>query len=103
VTTATATLVSVGGVPSLVHLTWNSSLDQDNGEKDVARYLVFKKLTSSGDWGSPIADIAASQPTYSLDDTSLSEGTWKYGIVAQDCSPTNSSITSTGAIGVHFP
>ena len=103
VTTATATLVSVGGVPSSVHLTWNSSLDQDNGEKDVARYLVFKKLTASGDWGSPIADIAAGQPTYSLDDTSLSEGTWKYGIVAQDCSPTNSSITSTGAIGVHFP
>ncbi|MGH7621919.1 MAG: hypothetical protein ACRENC_14615, partial [Gemmatimonadaceae bacterium] len=103
VTTATATLVNAPVAPFLpvsVHLAWNSSLDQDNGEKDVQRYLVYKKLSASGDWGSPIADLAASQVNYTLDDTSLSNGTWVYGIVAQDCSPTNSSITSTGAINV---
>lgn len=103
VTTASATLINSPVPPFLpvsVHLVWNSSLDQDNGEKDVQRYLVYKKTTSSGDWGSPIADLAASQTTYSLDDTSLSNDEWVYGIVAQDCSPTNSSITSTGAINV---
>lgn len=103
VTTATATLINAPTFPFLpvkVHLAWNSSLDQDNGEKDVQRYLVYKKATASGDWGSPIADLAASQANYTLDDTSLSNGSWVYGVVAQDCSPTNSSITSTGAINV---
>jgi type II secretory pathway component PulJ len=106
VTTATATVThsTVPPFPPIkVTIAWNSSLDQDAGEKDVARYMVFKKLTASGDWGSPIADLAASQVNYTLDDTSLSNGHWVYGVVAQDCSPSNSSITSTGAVHVVLP
>ena len=103
VTTATATLFPSWGTPTKVTIAWTSSLDQDAGEKDVERYMVFKKLTSSSDWGSPIADLAASQTTYSLDDNSLSNGTWVYGVVAQDCSPANSAVTPTGAINVVLP
>ena len=83
-----------------VTISWNSSLDQDAGEKDVERYMIFKRPVSSGDWGNPIADIAASQANYTLDDTSLSTGVWIWGVVAQDCSPNNSSVTSTGVINV---
>jgi prepilin-type N-terminal cleavage/methylation domain-containing protein len=100
---AAATPVYVGGVLTKVRITWTASLDQDAGEKDVGRYMVFKKLTFSSDWGSPIADLAASQATYTLDDTSLLSGVWKYGIVAQDCSPANSAVTSTGAVNVPPP
>jgi type II secretory pathway component PulJ len=100
VTTATAVRWPFFGTPTKVTISWNSSLDQDAGEKDVGRYMVFKKLSASSDWGSPIADLAASQPFYSLDDTSLSSGNWVYGVVAQDCSPANSSVTSTGAVNV---
>ena len=104
VTTATATITAFSPSfpfsPTKVQLAWNSSLDQDAGEKDVARYMVYKKKTSSSGWGSPIADLAASQANYTLDDTSLSTGAWVYGVVAQDCSPSNSPITSTGAINV---
>jgi type II secretory pathway component PulJ len=104
VTTATAAITGTTGPPfwkpTKVTVTWNSSLDQDAGEKDVERYMIFKKLTASSDWGNPIADIAASQANYTLDDNTLSSGAWVYGVVAQDCSPANSSVTSTGAINV---
>jgi hypothetical protein len=86
--------------PTKVTISWSSSLDQDNGEKDVARYMIFKKDAASLDWGSPIADLAAAQTNYTLDDTSLSSGTWVWGVVAQDCSPDNSDVTSTGVINV---
>ncbi len=100
VVSATATRFPAFGVPTKVTIAWSASLDQDAGEKDVGRYMVFKKKTGSTDWGSPIADLAASQANYTLDDTTLPSGTWVYGVVAQDCSPANSAVTSTGAINV---
>ena len=98
-TTAVA-VSTIGPGPHVTKVTvsWSSSLDQDAGEKDVGRYMVFKKSTASPDWGSPIADLAASQTTYSLDDTTLPLGSWVYGIVAQDCSPNNSSFTPTNVV-----
>jgi type II secretory pathway component PulJ len=86
--------------PTKVTISWTKSLDQDAGEKDVGRYMVFKRSTASSDWGNPIADIAASQNTYSLDDTTLPLGNWVYGIIAQDCSPANSAITPTNPVSV---
>jgi prepilin-type N-terminal cleavage/methylation domain-containing protein len=86
--------------PTKVTIAWTKSLDQDAGEKDIGRYMVFKKSTASSDWGSPIADVAASQNTYTLDDTTLPAGSWVYGIIAQDCSPANSSVTPTNTINV---
>jgi prepilin-type N-terminal cleavage/methylation domain-containing protein len=86
--------------PTKITIAWAKSLDQDQGERDVARYMVFKRASASADWGSPIADLAATQPTYSLDDTTLPNGDWVYGVVAQDCSPANSAATATGVIHV---
>lgn len=100
VTTATATPVGPLGHPTKVTIAWTKSLDQDAGEKDVARYMVFKKASASPDWGSPIADIAASQNNYTLDDTTMPVGTWTYGIIAQDCSPANSAVTPTNTVNV---
>jgi len=100
VVSATATPVGPFGHPTKVIIAWTKSLDQDAGEKDVGRYMVFKKLSASSDWGNPIADIAASQNTYTLDDTTLPNGLWTYGIIAQDCSPANSAVTSTNSVNV---
>jgi type II secretory pathway component PulJ len=86
--------------PTKITVAWTKSLDQDAGERDVARYMVFKRASASPDWGSPIADLAASQTNYSLDDTTLPSGNWVYGVVAQDCSPANSAVTATGVINV---
>jgi len=99
-TSITATAVPANGATNHVHLTWNSSLDQDAGEKDVERYVLYKRLAAASDWGSPIADVAASQPNYTLDDTNISVGTWVYGVVAQDCSPANSTVTVSNGVTV---
>ena len=100
VVSATATPFPPVGYPTKVTITWAKSLDQDDGEKDVGRYMVFKKPAASTDWGNPIADIAASQDTYTLDDTTLPNGLWTYGIIAQDCSPANSAVTPTNTVNV---
>jgi type II secretory pathway pseudopilin PulG len=100
VTTVVAVRTPNTSHPTKVTISWTKSLDQDAGERDVARYLVFKKSTASADWGSPIADLAATQPIFSVDDTTLPAGDWVYSVVAQDCSPANSSATSTGAVHV---
>ena len=100
VPSAAAVPTFVSGIITKVTITWTKSLDQDAGEKDVARYMVYKKPSASSDWGSPIADLAASQDTYTLDDTTLPSGSWVYGVVAQDCSPSNSNVTSTGVVNV---
>ena len=101
VPSATAVRVPNTNTPVKVTITWNKSLDQDAGEKDVERYMVFKKSTASVDWGSPIADLAAAQNSYTLDDTTLPSGDWVYGIIAQDCSPSNSAVTPTGSVHVN--
>ena len=86
--------------PTKVTLTWTASVDQDNGEKDVERYMVFKRLVGDPDWGEPRASLSASQPAYTFDDADLHSGTWVWAVIAQDCSPSNSSLTSTNTITI---
>lgn len=86
--------------PTKVVISWNASLDQDNGEKDVERYMVFKRSVADSDWGEPRASISASQPSYTIDDTDLLTGTWVWAVVAQDCSPQNSTLNTTNSITI---
>jgi prepilin-type N-terminal cleavage/methylation domain-containing protein len=103
-TPAAPTGASVVGVPSgaptKVVITWNASADQYGGERDVERYMVFKHILGDFHTGEPIAVVAASSPTYTLEDTDLQSGQWFYGVVAQDCSPQNSLIDAAGSVVV---
>lgn len=98
VTGLTATKMPAGGPYTKVTLVWPSSLDQDSGEKDVERYMVFKRQVGLTDWGQPITTRAAGGATITVDDTQLLTGSWQYAVVAQDCSPTNSSATVSNTI-----
>ena len=100
-TGALATPLPTALAPTSVRITWAASIDQDNGEKDVARYMLFKRKVGDPDWGEPIASMAASPATYTLDDTNLKPGDWEWSVVAQDCSPANSPLNSTAI--VHVP
>ena len=86
-----------------VTIQWSASVDQDNGEKDVARYLIFKRPVGSSSWGEAITSLQAALSSYTFDDTDLSNGTWEYGIAAQDCSPANSPMAVTGPVTVALP
>ncbi len=81
-----------------IDVTWTRSLEELGGEKDVATYLVLRRLTTLTDWevlGNLVANGSAS---YTFLDTNFQIGTWIYGVVAQDCSPANSSITSAATL-----
>lgn len=88
------------GQVTSVRLTWTASTDQDGGEKDVERYALYKRPALAGTWGEPFMSVGAGTPTYSYDDTGIASGDWEYGILAQDCSPTNSSMVTAPTITI---
>lgn len=58
--------------PKFVRLTWNRSIDDGAGEKDIERYAIFRRLQSQAGFGDVISSIPASMaPSYSFDDTGV--------------------------------
>ncbi|HKV52940.1 MAG TPA: prepilin-type N-terminal cleavage/methylation domain-containing protein [Gemmatimonadaceae bacterium] len=86
--------------PAKVILSWPESLDQDAGEKDIERYLIYRRAAGDPTWTDVVTSVAASSPTYTYDDINPPSGSWQYGVVAQDCSPSNSTIVTAGAVTV---
>jgi prepilin-type N-terminal cleavage/methylation domain-containing protein len=84
-----------------VDLQWNSAVDELTGERDVERYVIWRKLSASPDWGDPFLSLPpAGSPTYLYTDRDVAAGTaYTYGLAAQDCTPSNSAIVaSTGVV-----
>jgi prepilin-type N-terminal cleavage/methylation domain-containing protein len=97
---AVATVAST--VPSTrVVVTWNSSIDQTSGEKDVEQYSIYRRLASTPLFGEPIASIPGGTPTYSFADTQVQSGDQLvYGIAAVDCGGQSSAVVSAPMITV---
>lgn len=97
----TATLVTdAGGAPVSVRVEWTNSLEEGAGERDVTLYFIQRRPSTGGDWA-----ILANQPAtgvsgYSFDDQPPVSGTWQYAVVAQDCSPSNSTPALTASVVV---
>jgi hypothetical protein len=98
---AASALVGVAdGTPS-VTLTWTASVDEGAGEKDIERYAIYRRLPLALLFDEPIAAIAAGQAAPMYVDTDVKPGdTWVYGVSAQDCTPSSSSMITTGTIVV---
>jgi hypothetical protein len=88
-----------GSVDSLT-LTWAESPDQDGGLKSVQLYLVFKRPVGAPTWNDPVASFPAGLPTYDWNDPSWASmhGQWEYAVIAQDCTPTNSSLVASNQV-----
>ncbi len=86
--------------PSLtnIHVTWNASLEETSGEADVATYLIQRRPSAGVDWEVLGNMLAIGNATYAYDDFSPKAGSWVYGVVAQDCSPLNSSIAQAATV-----
>jgi len=94
----TATRIVIGGVP-LVQLTWTQAVDEISGEKDVERYVIWRRPSSTTDWGDPIVSIPAGSPNYSWNDGTVTVGTtYFYALAAQDCSPALSPQALSGSV-----
>jgi prepilin-type N-terminal cleavage/methylation domain-containing protein len=86
-----------------VKLTWNPAFDENSGEKDVVRYVIWRKKTADPTWTDPLTSIAAGQPSYTYLDNQglLSTTSYDYRLAAQDCSPKLSTpVIATVVTGV---
>jgi prepilin-type N-terminal cleavage/methylation domain-containing protein len=97
---------AVVAVPSAVPvvkvvLTWNSSVDQSSGEKDVEQYSIYKRSSANPLFSEPIASIPGGSPNYSFTDTQVQSGDQLvYGIAAVDCGGQSSAVVSTPLVVV---
>lgn len=101
-----ASSVSVAQTPGKSELvvSWNRSLDDGGGERDVVRYAIFRRQAPATDWGEPYFSIPAGKSSYSYADQVVADGeTYSYAVAAQDCTPSMSSISTSGAITVAPP
>jgi prepilin-type N-terminal cleavage/methylation domain-containing protein len=97
---AVAAAVTGGATPS-VRLTWNPSSDENAGQHDVVRYIVFR-ATPSTTWGEPFASVPAThQVSYTFSDNQVASGDqFLYAVVAQDCTPNLSPPSQTSTVSI---
>jgi len=101
-----AVLASNAGTPAapVVHLTWSPATDETTGEKDVERYLIYRR-TAAGVFDDALQGVPAGLASYTFDDaTPLNDSTYVYGVTALDCTPLESIASVTAAITIpHHP
>jgi prepilin-type N-terminal cleavage/methylation domain-containing protein len=97
--TPSATTSTAGATSPWVKLTWSPSTDDGGGENDVYRYLIFRRPLSATTFTQPLSAVPAGATSYSFTDNAVAHGdTWVYGVAAQDCTPSTSSVSTTGAV-----
>lgn len=87
-----------GGAYS-VTISWQPSIDENSGEKDVERYALYRKRAADPVFDDePIVIIPADARTgpYGFTDTDVASGDqWQYATDAQDCSPQSSDLAKS--------
>jgi type II secretory pathway pseudopilin PulG len=90
------------GVTPVVTITWTAATDENGGEKDVERYILWRRLAADPDWGDPIVTVPAG--TYTHTDYGVAPTTsYFYAVAAQDCTPTESTKKSIAVAIITFP
>lgn len=85
----------------VVNLAWTASVDEAGGERDVARYVLWRRQAGSPDWGDPYLSIPAGLPSYAYADAAVTSGDrYEYALAAQDCTPSLSSLATSGQVNI---
>jgi len=106
----TTTLVTVGGQPDHIRLRWTKATDDNSGERDVERYLIYRTVNGSA-YGEPIDEVPAGTfaTYYTYDDPDVkrpptsgnpNNNTFGYAVVVQDCQPQLSTLATAAALVV---
>lgn len=91
-------ITQADGTPA-VQLTWNPAVDETGGEKDVVRYVLWRRVGAAPDWGTPYLSIPAGSASYVYADAAVTSGqTYQYLLAAQDCTPSLSTTSSASGI-----
>jgi prepilin-type N-terminal cleavage/methylation domain-containing protein len=94
-------VTAVWSAPKIT-LTWARSVDELSGESDVIRYVIWRRVGTSGPWGDPYKSLASSGVAiYTDDDTQVTSGVqYQYAVAAQDCTPAFSVQSVSNAVTV---
>lgn len=85
----------------VVNLSWNPATDENSGEKDVVRYVVWRRRPSDPAFTDldPYVSVPAGAPSYVYQDADVFSGDiFSYAVAAQDCTPSLSSLTTVGPV-----
>jgi hypothetical protein len=89
-----------------VMLNWNRAFDENQGEQDVVRYVMWRRDVAEPDWSDPLTSIpVAGQATYSYADAQdlLPGTTYEYRLSAQDCTPRLSAASTSNQVTIPGP
>jgi Tfp pilus assembly protein PilE len=83
-----------------VRVWWSPATDETGGEKDVERYVIYRRLAADPMYGEPFTSVAAGAgAVYTLFDTQVARGAqYVYAVAAQDCTPSNSPLRESAAV-----
>ncbi len=88
----------------VVNIKFSASVDEATGERDVERYVIWRKFSTGTDWGDPYATVPGGDTVYTYTDALVeNDSTYRYAVAAQDCTPRLSSQRTTAAIAVVKP
>ncbi|MFQ5538150.1 MAG: prepilin-type N-terminal cleavage/methylation domain-containing protein [Gemmatimonadota bacterium] len=94
-----AAATTLGTGEKAVRLTWTPAVDENGGEGDVVRYVIWRRSAGAPDWGDPYLAIPAGAASYTYEDAAVEAGTaYQYALAAQDCTPTLSSLAVSGTV-----
>ncbi len=94
---------TVTGDP-LITLTWPQAVDEASGEKDVVRYVLWRRVNAQVQWGDPYLSIPSGNPTYVYADAAVITGdSYLYALAAQDCTPQLSALSIAGPVVAPAP
>jgi type II secretory pathway pseudopilin PulG len=94
----TAAVELIGGAPT-VRLSWTASADESAGERDVSRYVLWRRAGGVGEWGDPYRSIPAGNASYVFSDEAVEPGvSYQYALASQDCTPTLSPRTTSALV-----
>jgi prepilin-type N-terminal cleavage/methylation domain-containing protein len=91
--------VVLGTGDPAIRLTWNAAVDETGGERDVVRYVLWRRLLGETVWGDPYRSVPAGSANYTWDDQSVVTGqSYEYALAAQDCTPSQSAMAMAGPV-----
>lgn len=81
-------------------LTWNPANDEYGGEKDVEKYVIYRRIPAAA-FADPLAAIPGGLSAYSFTDTQVLSGEqWVYGVAAEDCGGQFSPIAASSQVTI---
>lgn len=95
-----ASLVTMADGTKAIRLAWSASVDENSGEADVLRYVVWRR-TGTAPLGDPFVSIPAGGGSYTyVDQAVAAPNTYQYALAAQDCTPSRSTQSFSASVTV---